>query len=90
MGILCSKGRGGAIGKVTGTTARIHTTTLHSPTRLPRDDGTSRTARRQARCVDQASVNSGQTDTRRQTPEGGGTGGRGEREGYKPTMSPQS
>lgn len=53
----------------------IHTHTL-APAHPRLDDGTSRAARRQARCVDQASVNSGQTDSRRQTPEGGGTGGR--------------
>lgn len=87
-GILCSTrgprrgvGWGYRAGRwYTGTHPRARTAPAH-----PRlDDGTSRAARRQARCVDQASVNSGQTDTRRQTPEGGGTGGVD-----KPTMSPQ-
>lgn len=75
-GSVARRGEGvGLSGRSQVRRAHMHHTTpaLHSPTRL--DDGRSRAAaRRQARCVDQASVNSGQTDTRRLTPEGGGRG----------------
>ena len=73
-------GWGGAIGPVTDTPAHVHTRPQRTRSHSTNPHGwmTERQAHARetgAGVLDQASVNSGQTDIRRHTPEGGGTAG---------------